>query len=89
MTGKSKAKRLKPLPVFASDSEAENFVARADLTKFDLSKGRVTRFEFDRKSAQVNLRMPEGLLQSVKQRAKRRGIPHQRFIRELLEKALG
>ena len=59
MSGKSKAKKLKPLPVFASDTEAENFVAQADFTKFDLSKGRATRFEFERKSAQVNLRMPE------------------------------
>jgi len=33
--------------------------------------------------------MPEGLLQSVKLRAKRRGIPYQRFIREVQEKALG
>jgi predicted DNA binding CopG/RHH family protein len=89
MTGKIKAKKLKPLPVFASDSAAETFVDRGDLTKFDLSKGRGMRFEFDRKSAQINLRMPEGLLASVKLRAKRRGIPYQRFIREVLEKALG
>lgn len=75
--------------MFASDSEAEEFVDRADLTRFDLQKGRAMRFEFDRRSAQINLRMPEGLLASVKLRAKRRGIPYQRFIREELEKALG
>jgi len=50
-TGKSKAKKLKSLPVFASDSEAEKFVDRADLTKFDLSNGRGVRFEFERKPA--------------------------------------
>jgi len=58
------------------------------LSEYDLSKGRPVRFEFERKTAQVNLRMPEGLLESVKRRAKRRGIPYQRFIREKLERAL-
>jgi predicted DNA binding CopG/RHH family protein len=32
--------------------------------------------------------MPEGLLKAVKERAKQRGIPYQRFIRETLERAL-
>ena len=45
------------------------------------------RFEFEPKSAQVNLRMPEGLVKAIKERAKSRGIPYQRFIREALEKA--
>jgi predicted DNA binding CopG/RHH family protein len=33
--------------------------------------------------------MPEGLVKAIKDRAKARGIPYQRFIREALEKALG
>jgi predicted DNA binding CopG/RHH family protein len=32
--------------------------------------------------------MPEGPLEAVKERAKKRGIPYQRFIRETLESAL-
>ena len=89
MSGKRERKKLKALATFASDSQAERFVERSDLTRFDLSKGRAMRFEFDRKTKQINLRMPEGLLASVKLHAKRRGIPYQRFIREVLEKALG
>jgi predicted DNA binding CopG/RHH family protein len=88
MNGKKKTKTLKPIPVFRSDVDAERFVDRADLSDYDLSQGRMVRFEFDRKDAQVNLRMPGGLLESVKKRAKQRGIPYQRFIREALEKAL-
>ena len=88
MSGKKKTKTLKPIPVFRSDVDAQRFADRADLSDYDLSQGRMVRFEFDRKDVQVNLRMPGGLLESVKKRAKQRGIPYQRFIREALEKAL-
>jgi uncharacterized protein YegP (UPF0339 family) len=40
-----KSKSLKPLPQFASDQEAENFVDHADLTAFDLSTGKTHMFE--------------------------------------------
>lgn len=81
-------KALKPLPRLKSDEEAERFLDTADLTQFDLSAFQPARFEFEKKSAQVNLRMPEGLLKAVKERARKRGIPYQRFIRETLERAL-
>lgn len=81
-------KKLKRLPRLESDEAAERFVDRADLTKYDLSGLQPTHFEFEKKTAQVNLRMPEGLLSAVKERAKQRGIPYQRFIRETLERAL-
>ena len=64
------------------------FVEKADLSDYDLSTLTPMRFELDRKTAQVNLRMPERLVKAVKDRAKARGIPYQRFIREALEKAL-
>jgi predicted DNA binding CopG/RHH family protein len=81
-------KALKPLPRLKSDEEAERFLDTADLTQYDLSAFQPARFEFEKKTAQVNLRMPEGLLEAVKERAKKRGIPYQRFIRETLERAL-
>jgi predicted DNA binding CopG/RHH family protein len=84
----SNRKKLKPLPRLESDAEAERFVESADLAQFDLSGFRPAHFEFEKKTAQVNLRMPEGLLQAVKERARKRGIPYQRFIRETLERAL-
>jgi predicted DNA binding CopG/RHH family protein len=84
----SSKKALERVPEFKSDAEAEEFVEKADLTDYDLSEFTPTRFEFDKKTAQVNLRMPQRLVSAIKDRAKARGIPYQRFIREALEKAL-
>jgi predicted DNA binding CopG/RHH family protein len=78
----------KRLPIFDSDEAAERFVETADLTEYDLSHFKPGRFEFDRKAARVNMRLPEPLLAAVKARARARGIPYQRFIREVLEQAV-
>jgi predicted DNA binding CopG/RHH family protein len=82
-------KTRKALPHFATDEEAERFVDEADLTDDDLTGGRPMHFKFERKTVQVNMRMPESLVRAVKARAAERGIPYQRFIREAIEKALG
>ena len=66
----------KTIPTFKSDAEAERFVATADLSKYDLSGLKPVRFEFEKKSAQLNMRVPQGLLDAVKQRAAVRGIPY-------------
>lgn len=76
------------IPTFKSDAEAEQFVDAADLTEYDLSGLRPTRFEFERKTAQLNMRLPASLLDAVKKRAVARGIPYTRFIREAVETAL-
>jgi predicted DNA binding CopG/RHH family protein len=78
----------KKIPVFRTDEEAERFVAEADLTEYDLSQFKPVRFEFEKKAARVNMRLPETLLNAVKARAQARGIPYQRFIREALERAV-
>ena len=78
----------KTIPTFRSDAEAERFVATADLSKYDLSGLKPVRFEFEKKSAQLNMRVPKGLLDAVKQRSAVRGIPYTRFIREAVESAL-
>jgi hypothetical protein len=39
------SKSLKPLPRFSTDRQAEDFVAEADLTEYDLSSGRDILFE--------------------------------------------
>src|SRR5260221_8379110 len=78
----------KKIPTFKSDREADAFVGTADLTEYDLSGAKPVRFEFEKKEARVNMRMPESLLKAVKSRAKARGIPYQRFIREALEEAV-
>ncbi|MEZ5740043.1 MAG: BrnA antitoxin family protein [Burkholderiaceae bacterium] len=86
MSKVSSKKRL--LPKLNSDKEAEDFVSQADLTDYDLSEGRTVQFEFEKKTAQINMRMPEALVAAIKKKAQARGIPYQRFIRETLEKAL-
>ncbi len=78
----------KKIPTFATDEAAERFVATADLTAYDLSGFRPVRFEFAKKDARLNMRLPVALLNAVKARAKVRGIPYQRLIRETLEQAI-
>ena len=45
----------KPIPTFRTDREAEDFVAKADLTEYDLSGGQVVRFEMRPKNKAVSL----------------------------------
>jgi predicted DNA binding CopG/RHH family protein len=78
----------KPMPLFESDAAAEKFVDEADLTQYDLSGFKPMRFEFEKKTKQINLRMPESLVDALKARAKERNIPYQRLIREAVENAL-
>lgn len=78
----------KPLPLFSSDDEAEDFVGSTDLTNYELSALTPTQFEFSSKDARVNMRLPMELLAAVKAKAARKGIPYQRFIRHALEQAL-
>ena len=78
----------KKWPVLRSDEEAERFVEEADLTEYDFSEMVPMRFEFEPKAAQINMRVPQSLLDALKERAKRRGIPYTRFIRELMEREI-
>jgi len=80
--------KKKQLPRFASDAEAEQFVATADLSTYDLSGLQSVRFEFAPKDARVNMRLPAPLLVAVKRRAADLGMPYQRFIRDALERAV-
>lgn len=78
-------KKLKNIPKFRSDKEAENFVANADLTQYDLSEFKPVKFEFSPKSAKLNMRISEGLLAQIKSMAKEKGVPYTRYVREVLE----
>ena len=77
----------KKVPKLKSDKEAEAFLDR-DLSALDFSQFRPVRFEFEKKTARVNMRLPQALLDAVKKRATSRKIPYQRFIREALEQAV-
>lgn len=78
----------KKWPDLRTDEEAERFVAEADLTEYDFSQMVPMHFEFARKDERVNMRLPGELLAAVKAKAKTRGLPYQRFIREVLENAV-
>jgi predicted DNA binding CopG/RHH family protein len=78
----------KKLPRLKTDKEAEDFVANADLSEYDLSSMKWVRFEFAPKSERVNMRLPVNLLDAVKKAAAKAKMPYQRFIRHTLEMAV-
>lgn len=77
----------KSVPVLTTDKAAEEFLGQ-DLSTLDFAQFKPMRFEALPKSARVTMRLPEPLIAALKARAKERGIPYQRLIREALEQAL-
>jgi len=69
-----------------TDEEAEAFLEQ-DLSDLDFSQFKPVKIEFQPKAARLNMRLPVPLLDAVKARAKARGVPCTRFIREVLEQA--
>ena len=74
------------VPRMTTDEEAEAFLEQ-DLSDLDFSQFKPAKFEFQAKAARLNMRLPMPLLDAVKARAKARGVPYTRFIREVLEQA--
>ena len=72
-------------PQFTSDAEAEAFLEQ-DLSELDYSQFKPSQFEFTKKAAQLNMRLPQPLLDAVKARARDAGLPYTRYIRQLLER---
>ena len=79
--------KKRKVPYFKTDEEAEAFLEQ-DLSNLDFSQFRPMRFEFQPKQKSINLRISEELLKAVQARAKRQGIPYQRYIRQALERAV-
>lgn len=75
------------IPKLTTDEQAEAFLAQ-DFSDLDISQFKPVRFEFEKKTAQINMRLPKPLLEAVKRHSSARGIPYTRFIREALEMAL-
>ena len=78
---KSKVPRLR------SDEEADAFLDQ-DLSDLDFSQFKPARFEFEPKTGRINMRLPESLVKTLKERAKKRGVPYQRYTREMIELGL-
>ena len=80
-------KPVTKVPRLKSDEEAEAFLDQ-DLSNLDFSQFKPLRFEFEPKASRVNMRLPESLVKTLKERAKKRGVPYQRFTREMIEVGL-
>lgn len=76
------------VPRLTSDEEAEAFLDH-DLSDLDFTQFKPVHFERQPKSDRVNMRLPAALLDAVKARAAREGLPYQRYIRRVLEEAVG
>ena len=73
----------KKVPRLKTDKAAEAFLEQ-DLSNLDFSQFRTAQFEFEKKDEQINMRLPRPLLAMLKARAKARGIPYTRLIRQTL-----
>jgi predicted DNA binding CopG/RHH family protein len=79
-------RKPKLMPSLLSDEAAEHFVETADLSSYDLSGFKPVHFEFEPKTAALNMRLPLNLLAALKAKAKEKGMPYSRYVRLLLER---
>ncbi len=59
---------LKKIPDLKTDQQTEDFIDQADLSEYDLSKFKPTKFEFAAKDQRFNMRLPLRLLDDLKKR---------------------
>lgn len=78
---------VRNVPRMKTDAEVEAFLDQ-DLSGLDFAQFKPVRFELAGKDARVNMRLPQGQLDAVKSEARKRGIPYQRLIRELIDRGL-
>ena len=84
-----KNRTQKAMPSLPDDAAAEQFVETADLSEFDLSGFKPVHFEFEAKSAALNMRLPKNLLDALKRKAAAKGMPYTRYVRLLIENDMG
>jgi predicted DNA binding CopG/RHH family protein len=77
--------KLKQMSSIATDEDAEQFIESQDLSTYDLSGFMPMQFEIEPKTAAMNMRMPQSLFDALKLKAKSKGIPYTRYVRQLLE----
>ncbi len=75
------------VPRLKTDEEAEAFLDQ-DLSDFDFSQFKPLRYEIENKTARLNMRMPQSQMEAIKAEARKRGVPYQRLIRELVQRGL-
>lgn len=81
---------LKKIPQFKNEAQERRFWQKADSTKYvDYSRARSWRFpNLKLSSRPVTLRLPESLIEKVKIKAHRLGIPYQTFIKQIIFEAI-
>jgi predicted DNA binding CopG/RHH family protein len=70
-----------------TDEEAKTFLDQ-DLSDLDMTAFKPLIWERKPETARVNMRLPSSLMEAVKARAAQGGIPYQRLIREIIERAV-
>lgn len=80
---------MKPakVPAMTTDAEAEAFLDQ-DLSDLDFGQFKPVDWERGPKTARINMRVPQPLLEALKSKAAAQGIPYQRLIRDILERGL-
>ncbi len=78
---------LKKLPDLRSDLAAEEFVATADLSDYDLSSFSPARFVLPSAAGDA-VTLPPELLRRVEAEAERSGVSREEFVRRAVEDAL-
>ena len=74
----------KHVPDLNTDEDAEAFLQN-DLSALDYAAFQPLSYELQPKTARLNMRLPQGLVDAVKAQARARGVPYQRLIREAIE----
>ena len=75
------------VPPMTTDKEAEAFLDQ-DLSEIDMRAFQPLDWERMPKTARINMRVSQALVDALKARAKERGIPYQRLVREAIERAV-
>ncbi len=78
----------KDAAILGGQTEGQPFAPHASGAGVSLYNRPETQFEMIRKDKSISLRMPEPLLDQVKEAAKAGAMPYQRFIRLAIERAL-
>ena len=78
---------MRSVPRLRPDQEAEAFLDQ-DLSDLGFGQFRADRLEYERKDARLTMRLPQPMLDAMTRQARARGIPHQRLVRDAIEKAL-
>lgn len=83
-------KKLKKIPHFKSEADENEFWQKADSSEYiDYSKFVPSSFPNLRLTARpITIRLPGGLLDEIKLEARKRDMPYQSLIKQILYKGL-